>query len=114
MNEKYNNEIWLAPKPSRAERNIPRKSNNHFLGELTFGEELGQGQVIGFESLLEHNICLVGIYRPGVVDIREQVRTAYLDANGRTGDHFIDYVATEDGKPHCTSMLTHANLEPKQ
>jgi hypothetical protein len=33
-----------------------------------------------------------------VVDIREQVKTAYVKANGRTGNHFIDYVTTEHGK----------------
>ncbi|MFT7145583.1 MAG: hypothetical protein ACJASZ_000452 [Yoonia sp.] len=40
------------PKPSRAERKIPRKSKNHFVGELTFGEEFGQEQTVAFESLL--------------------------------------------------------------
>jgi hypothetical protein len=98
VSQKLEDRIWLPPKPSRAERKIPRKSKNHFVGELTFGEELGQGQTIGFESLLEHNICLIGIYRPGVVDIREQVKTVFSKANGRTGNHFIDYVTIEEGK----------------
>ena len=98
MSKNLEDKIWLPPKPSRAERKIPRKSKNHFVGELTFGEELGQGQAIGFESLLEHNICLIGIYRPGVVDIREQVKTVYSKANGRIGNHFIDFVTTEEGR----------------
>jgi hypothetical protein len=98
VSQKLEDRIWLPPKPSRAERKIPRKSKNHFVGELTFGEELRQGQAIGFESLLEHNICLIGIYRLGVVDIREQVKTDYLKADGRSGNHFIDYVTTEEGK----------------
>ena len=98
MSQNLEDKIWLPPKPSRAERKIPRKSKNHFVGELTFGEELGQGQAIGFESLLEHNICLIRIYHPGVIDVREQVKTVYLKANGRVGNHFIDFVTTEEGR----------------
>lgn len=95
MGKKPKYRTWLAPKPSRAQRTIPRKSNNHFVGALTFGEELGQGQVLGFESMLEHNIGLVSIYTPGVIDVREQVRVVYTKANGKTSDHFIDFVTVE-------------------
>ncbi|SOH93735.1 hypothetical protein SAMN06273572_102413 [Monaibacterium marinum] len=89
------NHVWLAPKPSRAERKIPRKSNNHFVGELTFGEELGQGQTLGFESKLEHDIALMTIYHPEVVDVREQVKVVYKSAQGRYLAHYVDYVSTE-------------------
>ena len=91
------NQIWLQPKPSRAERRIPRKSYSTFVGELTFGEEHGQGQTVAFESLLEHNVCLIAIYRPDVIDVREQVKVTYTKANGRTGNHFFDFVVTEKG-----------------
>jgi len=87
--------VWLAPKPSRAERKIPRKSNNHFVGELTFGEELGQGQTLGFESKLEHDIALMAIYHAGVVDVREQVKVVYKSAKGTYLAHYFDYVSTE-------------------
>lgn len=93
----YHSPIWLPPKPSRAERKIPKKSSHHFVGELTFGEEIGQGQVLTFESFLEHNVALVAIYTPGVIDIREQVRVQFVNANGRVGTHYIDFLTTEQG-----------------
>lgn len=93
----YHSTFWLPPKPSRAERPIPKKSSNHFLGELTFGEELGQGQVLTFESFLEHNVALVAIYTPGVIDIREQVKVRYVKANNDVGTHWVDFVTTEKG-----------------
>ena len=93
----YHSPIWLPPKPSRAERPIPKKSSDHFLGELTFGEELGQGQVLTFESLLEHNVALIAIYTPGVIDIREQVEVKFLKANNDMGTHWVDFVTTEKG-----------------
>ena len=93
----YHSPIWLPPKPSRAERKIPKKSSHHFVGETTFGEELGQGQVITFESLLEHNVSLVAIYTPGVIDVREQVRVQFVNANSRVGTHYIDFLTTEHG-----------------
>ena len=89
------NKIWQTPKKSRAERKIPRKSNNHFVGELTFGEELGQGQTVGFESKLEHDVGLLAIYSPGVIDLREQVKMIYTKADGRYVPHYIDFITTE-------------------
>lgn len=93
----YHSPIWPPPKPSRAERTIPRKSSDHFLGELTFGEELGQGQVLTFESFLEHNVALVAIYTPGVIDVREQVEVKFVKANNDVGTHWIDFVTIERG-----------------
>lgn len=88
---------WLPPKPSRAERKIPRKSSHHFVGQLTFGEERGQGQCLGFESKLEHDLALVMIYTPGVIDVREQVEVFFERANGKLARHFIDFIAQEAG-----------------
>ena len=93
----YHSPIWLPPKPSRAERKIPKKSSHHFVGELTFGEEFGQGQVLTFESWLEHNVSLVAIYTPGVIDIREQVKVQFVNANNRVGTHYVDFLTTEQG-----------------
>lgn len=74
---------------------MPKKSSHHFVGELTFGEEFGQGQILAFESLLEHNVALVAIYTPSVIDIREQVKVQFVNANNRVGTHCIDFVTTE-------------------
>lgn len=87
--------IFMPPKPSRAQRQFLRKTPNHFVGETTFGEERGQGQTIGFGSKLEHDIALVTIYRPGVVDVREQVEVYFVKANGKLAPHYIDFVSYE-------------------
>lgn len=87
---------WMPPLPSRAKRTIPRKSSNHFLGQTTFGEETGQGRCVQFESKLEHDTLLLLIYRPGVVDVCEQVGPVLFGkANGKPGGHYFDFVATE-------------------
>ncbi|WP_127902894.1 hypothetical protein [Solirhodobacter olei] len=84
------------PRPSRAARTLPRKSRNHFLGQLTFGEERGQGQCLVFESMLEYNTALQLIYRPGVVDvIDQQGPVVFAKASGKRGTHYLDYVAVE-------------------
>jgi hypothetical protein len=82
------------------------------VGELTFGEELGQGQTLGFGSKLEHDIALLAIYTPGVIDVREQVLVQIVHGDGKIGKHFIDYVTTEKNlrrtavlvKPHHVSV----------
>jgi hypothetical protein len=56
---------------------------------LTFGEEKGQGQCLGFESKLEHDIALIAIYRSGVTDVREQVKVVYNRIDGRPANHFF-------------------------
>ncbi|MCL3883571.1 hypothetical protein [Marivita sp. GX14005] len=86
---------FQAPKPSRAMRKIARKTSNQVVGELTFGEELGRGQTLAFESKLEHDVALLTIYRPGVIDVCEQVEVPFVKSNGKIGRHFIDFIATE-------------------
>lgn len=90
-----NRSIFVPPKPSRAQRPFLRKTPNHFVGELTFGEDRGQGQTLGFGSKLEHDIGLVVIYTPGVADVREQVEVHFIKANGDPGQHYIDFVSYE-------------------
>lgn len=87
--------IFSPPKPSRAQWPFARKTPNHFVGETTFGEERGQGQTTGFGSKLEHDILLVAIYKPSVVDVREQVKVHFVKANGKVAPHYIDFVSYE-------------------
>jgi hypothetical protein len=77
---------YQPPKPSRAMRPFARKTPNHFVGELTFGEEKGQGQTLGFGSKLEHDIALISIYRPGVIDVCEQVEVSFIKSDGKVSD----------------------------
>lgn len=86
---------WTRPRPSRARRTIPRKSTHHFVGQMTFGEDTGQGQCLQFESRLEYNTALLLIYRPGVVDVVEQVGPILLGPGEGRGLHFLDFVAVE-------------------
>ena len=89
---------YQPPKPSRAMRPFARKTPNHFVGELTFGEEKGQGQTLGFGSKLEHDIALISIYRPGVIDVCEQVEVSFIKSDGKVARHYIDYIVTEEGQ----------------
>lgn len=87
---------WQAPRPSRARRTIPRKSSNHFVGQMTFGEEAGQGQCLQFESKLEHDTALLLIYRPGVVDVIDQVGPIPLPPKpNEPREHYFDFVSVE-------------------
>lgn len=70
---------WQKPRPSRAQRTLPKMSEGHFVITLTFGEEKhGEGQIIGCESLLEYRTALCLIYRPDFADLREQVGPVHL------------------------------------
>lgn len=88
--------VWKPPRPSRARRTIPRKSSNHFVGQMTFGEESGQGQCLQFESKLEHDTALLLIYRPGVVDVIDQVGPIPLPPRpDEPCEHYFDFVSVE-------------------
>lgn len=87
--------IRRRPKPSRASLTIPKKSDRHFVGQMTFGEENGQGQCLGFASMHEHNGGLLLIYAPGVIDVEEQVRSVeYLGADGKSHKRTFDFRTT--------------------
>ena len=86
------------PKPSRAVLTIPKKSNSHFVGQMTFGEETGQGQCLGFASLHEHDCALLLIYAPGVIDVEEQITSIdYLGADGNVHPRTFDFRVTKIG-----------------
>lgn len=81
------------PAKSRAVRTIPKASQGHFVGEFVFGVE--KPQRVGFESLLEFQTAICTVYRPGFVDLEEQLAPiAYRKPNGDIGHHFLDYRAT--------------------
>ena len=62
------------PMPSRAGRTYRKiKHSGSIVGQFTFGEDVGQGQAVVFESHLECKTAIVALHAPGVVDIVEQV-----------------------------------------
>lgn len=82
-----------APAKSRAVRPIPKASQGHFVGEFVFGVE--KPQRVGFASLLEFKTALCTVYRPGFVDLEEQIApVAFRKPNGDIGHHYLDYRAT--------------------
>lgn len=86
---------YFLPEPakSRAVRPIPRASQGHFVGEFVFGVE--KPQRVGFASLLEFKTALCTVYRPGFVDLEEQIApVAFRKPNGDIGHHYLDYRAT--------------------
>lgn len=85
------------PAISRAARAIPKASQGHFVGELVFGVE--RPQRVGFESLLEFKTALCTVYRPGFVDLEEQLAPVFFrKPNGDIGHHYLDYRATFEGR----------------
>jgi hypothetical protein len=63
---------------------------------MTFGEEGGNGRCLQFESKLEHDVALLLIYHPGVVDVIEQVGPVALAPKGNEpATHFLDFVTVE-------------------
>lgn len=81
------------PAPSRAMRSIPKASQGHFVGEFVFGTS--KPQRVGFESLLEFQTAMCTVYRPGFVDLEEQLApVAFRKSNGKIGYHFLDFRAT--------------------
>ena len=98
MNEKSEKPKWRTPKSSRAKLKIPKKSSKHFVGQTTFGEDKGQGQCLGFGSMVEHNASLLLIYAPGIVDVEEQIDPVfYLGADGKTHPRWFDFRVTKIG-----------------
>lgn len=85
---------WAPPAPSRARRPIPRSSQGHFVGQLVFGE--GDGQCLGFESLLEYRFAICAIYRPDVIDVEEQIAPVAILPPGATEavDRYLDFRVT--------------------
>ena len=85
------------PAVSRAARAIPKASQGHFVGEFVFGVE--RPQRVGFESLLEFKTAICTVYRPGFVDLEEQIAPiAFRKPNGDISYHYLDYRATFEGR----------------
>ena len=83
--------------PSRAKRKIPLKSGRSFVGELVLNID-GRRQSVGFESKLEHDCALIAAYRPGFVDITEQLEGVRVRLpGGRTKLHHLDFLLTQAG-----------------
>lgn len=88
---------YAEPVASRAMRKIPKKSQGHFVGETTFYRG-SICQRLQYESLLEYQVSICAIYRPGFVDIEEQVGgVVYRRANGKRGDYTFDFRLTHEG-----------------
>ncbi|GGH63701.1 hypothetical protein GVY41_19535 [Frigidibacter albus] len=87
--------IHFLPDPAkgRAVRPIPKASQGHFVGEFVFGVE--KPQRVGFASLLEFKAAICTVYRPGFVDLEEQLAPmAFRKLDGKVGHHHFDYRAT--------------------
>lgn len=92
---KHFTSTYFLPEPakSRAVRPIPKASQGHFVGEFVFGVE--KPQRVGFASLLEFRTAICTVYRPGFVDLEEQIApVAFRKPNGNMGHHYLDYRAT--------------------
>ena len=70
MNQNKEIPKYRTPKPSRAVRPILKKSPKHFVGQLTFGEDKGQGQCLGFASGHEKDTALLVTPKHPLADYR--------------------------------------------
>lgn len=82
------------PRPSRAKRKIPRKARDHFVGQIVLGTGTNQ-QTVGFASLLEYKAAICAAYRPGFIDLEEQLDGIRIELpSGRRKTHYLDYRVT--------------------
>ena len=90
-----NSEEQLSfPRPSRAERNVPRSSKGHCTAYSFTGS--GSGYVIQAESHLELKVQTVLEATPDVADMREQVKFRYGFSDAPEQMHVFDLVVTLD------------------
>ena len=82
------------PLPSRAAREIAKKSKGHNVCEAVLGDE--PGRRFSFESNLEKRVAITTYYRPDVIDLYEQA-PGFEWVDNETGEvhvHYLDFVAT--------------------
>ncbi len=94
------NTIAQSPNPSRAARNIPKRSRGHGNGQLVDTNPLtGERRIVQLESWGEGRAYLVLRANPNVIEIREQYPVGYLNAKGKPATHYFDLlVVLKDGR----------------
>ncbi|MBY6068822.1 hypothetical protein KUW17_18915 [Leisingera aquaemixtae] len=82
-------------RPGRGHRKIVKRSPYHWVGQTTFTAADGRQQAFGFGSYLEYQASLCCIYRPGFLDLEEQLAPVLVrKLSGATAPHWLDFRLT--------------------
>lgn len=93
MNQKM---TYRAPDPSRASRNVVRRSKASLRGSMIAKlPAFDRPRTIQFESILEYRFLCMMLVRPDVYDIMEQPPAIhYRRADGSNASHVFDFLVT--------------------
>ncbi|UOA14971.1 hypothetical protein [Sulfitobacter dubius] len=85
---------WKDPRPSRAQKAIPRSAHGHFVVQMVIGDcEDDFGQVSRCGSLAEYYTRMIVLAERDTVDVLEQVGPLnWIDEKGRQREHYLDHV----------------------
>lgn len=88
--------IYRAPEPSRASRDVVRRSKASLRGSMIAKlPAFERPRVIQFKSMLEYRFLCLTLLRPDVDDILEQPPAIrYRRADGSTASHIFDFLVT--------------------
>lgn len=91
--------IYLAPEPSRASRDVVRRSKASLRGSMIAKlPAFDRPRVIQFESMLEYRFLCLMLVRTDVHDILEQPPAIqYRRADGSPASHVFDFLVTLTG-----------------
>jgi hypothetical protein len=90
------NLTYRAPEPSRATRDVVRRSKASLRGSMIAKlPAFERPRVIQFESMLEYRFLCLMLVRPDVLDIQEQPPAIrYRRADGSEASHVFDFLVT--------------------
>lgn len=88
--------IYRAPEPSRASRDVVRRSKASLRGSMIAKlPAFERPRVIQFESMLEYRFLCLMLVRPDVHDLQEQPPALhYRRADGSRASHIFDFLIT--------------------
>lgn len=106
---------WAPPRPSRAQKAIPKRGRNHFSVFMVIDDEDGgPGVMSGCGSLQEYQSRLLFLAEPDTLDVIEQVGPVPYMKNGRAHGHYLDQlVVKRDGRRLAFSDKPYAHVTPE-
>ncbi|OYU77439.1 MAG: hypothetical protein CFE32_05675 [Alphaproteobacteria bacterium PA3] len=105
---------WAPPKPSRAQKAIPRRGRNHFSVFMTIGDRSGVGgHSSGCGSLGEYHTRIIALAEPDTIDVIEQVGPfPYVDRENVRHGHYLDQLVVKaDGRRLAMSDKPYARVK---
>lgn len=110
------NLIYRAAEPSRATREVVRRSKASLRGSMIAKLPAFQRpRVIYFESMLEYRFLCLMLVQPDVHDIQEQPKAiSYRRHDGSQGTHTFDFLVTRaDGSRTAVAIKPQARVKSR-